>query len=78
MLSAGSFFRGKNDAAIKEKIPLTNDASSSTIISVAIIRKTMIFRKSNSIGKEMVFRSYERRNRENEDRTDKEDGCKRR
>ncbi len=48
------------------------------MISVTIIRKTMIFRKSNSIGKEMVFRSYERRNRENEDRTDKEDGCKRR
>lgn len=45
MLSAGSFFRGKNDAAIKEKIPLTNDASSSTIISVAMIRKAIIKRR---------------------------------
>ena len=78
MLSAGSFFRGKNDAAIKEKIPLTNDARSSTIISGAIIRKTMIFRKSNSIGKETVFESYERSNEENESNTEKPGGGKRR
>lgn len=42
MLSAGSFFRGKKDAAIKEKIPLTSDTLSSKIVSKTMIRKAII------------------------------------